>query len=169
MQAHRNTENNRTAFLSDAEVLVAASDIVDDFIELAVDLSIGQDFLDISVLPVSRKTIENAFRLEIAVSMRPARREDLIQGGTLLAQFQPDVGHRVSLSPAANIRGQLRENDAFGTLIERILAQAQTDRERLSELFREADRIACRRYEFGAHPPFHEDGTYSWYGHDAAH
>lgn len=169
MRAYGNTENNSTAFLSDAEVLVAAADLVHDFMELAADLSIGEDVLDVSVLPVSRKTLENAFRLEIATSATPGRRRHLIQVGTLLAHFQPDVGHRVSLSPAGGSRGQFRENDAFGTLIERILGQTQEDRARLSKLFREADFIARRRYEFGVHPPFHEDGTYSWYGHDAAH
>lgn len=169
MQAHRHNDNTSTAFLSDAEVLEAANDLVEDFLELATHLCVGQDFLDISALLTSKQTLENAFRLEIATSMQSARRRRLIQAGTLLAEFQPDVGRRISLSPAASPPGQRSEDVMFVTKVEKILTQAQADRQRLSDLFEYADSVARRRYASSAHPPFYEDGTYSWHGHGTAH
>lgn len=169
MQAHRQNGNNGTGSLSDADVLEAANELVEDFLELAAHLSVGPDFLDICTLPTCKQTLENAFRLEIATSMRRAHRRRLIQAGTLLAQFQPDVGRRISLSPVAKPSGQRSEDVMFVTKVEKILAQAQADRERLSELFEYADSVARRRYASCAHPPFHDDGTYSWHGHGTTH
>lgn len=141
MQAHRQNGNNGTGSLSDVDVLEAANDLVEDFLDLAAHLCVGQDFLDIGALPTSKRTLENAFRLEIATSMHCAHRRRLIQAGTLLAQFQPGVGRRISLSPVAKPSGQRTENVMFVTKVKKILDQAQADRTRLSGLFEYADSV----------------------------
>ncbi|MEB2848031.1 hypothetical protein [Endobacterium cereale] len=165
MQAYRDVGGTRDKVLSDAEVLEAAASLVDDFLGLVRDLGIGQDIEDECVLPASRLSLENAFRLEIATTMSPDRRSRLVASGKLLAQFQPNVGNRINLSPASGMGQKARMNSAHANKIEAILDRADTDRVRMSALFANSESIAKRRFESRARPPFHADGTYAWYGH----
>lgn len=165
MQAYCEVGGTRDKVLSDAEVLEAAASLVDEFLSLVRDLNIGQDIVDECGLPTSRLSLENAFRLEIATTMSPDRRSRLVASGKLLAQFQPNVGNRINLSPASGMSQKAQMNSAYANRIEAILDQADTDRVRMSALFANSESIAKRRFESRARPPFHADGTYAWYGH----
>jgi hypothetical protein len=168
MQTYREHEgaNGR---LSDAEVLLAAADLTAELLSLIEDLQIGKDILDESVLPTSKLSFENGFRLEIATTMDPFRRKVLVEKGSLLAQFQPHVGLRIRLVPTDAACRDVGGDSVFGCMVGKLLRQAEDDRKRLSRLFNEAEGIAQRQFSSSAHSPFREDGTYCWHGHRTAH
>ena len=168
MRAYSDTRSASEEFLSDAEVLEVAANLVDDFLSLTRDLHIDRDIVDEHVLPISKATLENAFRLEIATTTSPERRPQLVAAGKLLAQFQPDVGYRITLSPAVGAGGEAGMNSSQARRIEAILDHVDDDRARLAASFKNSESIAKGRFESQARPPFHEDGTYAWHGHQVA-
>lgn len=169
MGTHYDTRRTQTPYMTDAEILEAAADLVDDFMPLAEELQVGLDILDEGTLPASRQSFESGFRLAIATTMQPSRRGRLVAAGMLLAQFQPNVGRRISLSPAP-CAGAIEEGQTlFGACVHELMNRAEHDRARLEGLFAEADAMARRRFEMVAYPPFHVDGTYSWHGHSGSH
>ncbi len=157
------------ANMTDAEVLEFATFMVDECVEVLERLAPGEDILDENLLPSSREGLENGFRLAIATTMQPSRRRHIVALGNLLAQFQSGVGQRITFSPADSGGFKGNTDPAFGRHLERILKRSEEDRVRLARLFAEADDFARRRFENAARPPFHDDGTYSWYGHGLAH
>lgn len=168
MQFHYDARSSDNSRLSDAEILEAATDLVDNLSLLIEELLLGDDILDETLLPASRQTFEAAFRLAIATTGQSGRRRRLIEIGHLLAQFQPDVGSRISLSPASARTRRQEANEVHCAHIVELLDRAVRDRERLAILFDEADAFARRRLQ-AVRPPFYDDGTYTWYGHGIAH
>lgn len=156
-------------FMSDADVLEAAGDLVDAFLMTIRDQVPGNDILDTDLLPNSKTRIENGFRLAIVTEPREHVRRRLVAAGKVLAQFQDDVGSRISLKPAINGGG----HGLFGALpsrhLERLLASMEMDSIRLRAIFENADEVATRRFGVSAPPGFRDDGTYTWYGHDRPH
>lgn len=157
------------ANMTDAQVLELAAFIVDDCVETLERLAPGEDILDEDLLPSSRESLESGFRLAIATTMQAFRRQRLVALGKLLAQFQRGVGQRITFSPAASGGLKGSTNPAFVRHLERVVKRSEEDRARLARMFAEADDFARRRFENAARPPFHDDGTYSWYGHGSRH
>lgn len=164
------------AKLSDAEVLSAAHDLVNQFLELIRREQIGSDILETSLLPVSKASLENAFRLLIATELRAQVRQRLMSAGTALAQFQPDIDMRLSVRPSGRpfdkpVRrpenpGRQSASPSRSRQLELALARMASDIERLRIMFAEAEVIALRRLDPSRiKPPFAEDGTYTWHGH----
>lgn len=157
------------ANMTEAQVLELAAFMVDDCAEILERLAPGEDILDEDLLPSSRESLERGFGLTIATTIQPYLRRRLVALGKLLAQFQRGVGQRITFSPAASGRFKGSSDPAFGRHLERILKRSEEDRARLARLFTDADDFARRRFENAARPPFHDDGTYSWYGHGVSH
>lgn len=157
------------ANMTDAQVLELAAFMVDDCVEIFERLAPGEDILDEDLLPSSRESLESGFRLAIATTMQPSRRQRLVALGKLLAQFQRGVGQRITFSPVSG--RQFRENPdpRFGKHLEHVLKRSEEDRARLARMFADADDLARRRFETAARAPFHDDGTYSWHGHGVHH
>ncbi len=155
--------------MSDADVLEAAGDLVDAFLTTIRDQVPGGYILDTDLLPNSKTRTENGFRLAIVTEPRQHVRRRLVAAGKVLAQFQDDVGSRISLKPAIDGSG----HGLFGGLssrhLERLLASTEMDHIRLSAMFEHADEVATRRFGTSVPPGFRDDGTYTWYGHDRPH
>ncbi|AYD05205.1 hypothetical protein NCHU2750_58370 (plasmid) [Neorhizobium sp. NCHU2750] len=156
-------------FMSDADLLEAAGGLVDAFLTTIRDQAPGSDILDTGLLPNSKTRIENGFRLSIVTEPRLNVRRRLVAAGKVLAQFQDDVGSRISLKPAIDGGG----DGLFGAMssrhLERLLALMEIDHIRLSAMFEHADEVANRRFGVSVLPGFRDDGTYRWYGHDRRH
>ncbi|MCK8779149.1 hypothetical protein M0654_04040 [Rhizobium sp. NTR19] len=153
--------------LSDSEVLAAAHERVEAYLAFLRSERLGNDVIDVSELPCSKVSLENSIRLVIATEPRKPVRRRLASAGLTLAQFQPDVGARVSIEPAYGVNPKTSHSSArafsrFDTALERM----EKDIDRLRKLFVQSEAMAERRFEQqNMGPPFKEDGTYAWYGH----
>ncbi len=154
--------------LSDSEVLAAAHERVEAFLAFLRSERLGNDVFDIGSLPFSKVSLESSLRLVIATEPRKQVRRRLASAGLTLAQFQPDVGARLSIKPAGPspaseaAKPSMRTYGRFETALERM----EKDIDRLRQLFIDSEAIAERRFEQpNMGPPFKEDGTYTWYGH----
>ncbi len=154
--------------LSDADVLAVAHELVEDFLEFLRRERPGSDILDVSSLPTSKRSLENAFRLVIVTEPRGAIRRRLVAAGCALAQFQVQIGDRLAISPAPAAeasKGGGDQTDMSGN-IDRILADVAADNKRLRHLLGLASETAKRRHQdMAPSPPFRDDGTYTWHGH----
>lgn len=159
-------DRTQTAELSDTEVLAAAYEIVAimrGFISLE---QLGEDIVDDTELPLSRPSIVNAFRLAIATEPRTEVRQDLIAAGCLLAQFQPGVGVRISVTPARMASQEEEHEHPFPTHVDCLFNQVSADGRVLRDLFGNAALIAEQKFGRARfHPPFQDDGTYTPHGH----
>ncbi|WP_117191851.1 hypothetical protein [Rhizobium terrae] len=156
------------ANLSDTEVLAEAHERVEAFLELLRRGHIGSDMLDTDELPSGKASLEVAFRLVIATEPRKQARRRLAAAGMVLAQFQPGIGARTSITPAPHAKTGNAEKpfDREFRPVDAALARMASDIDRLQKFFVEAEAMAERRFEqFDIGAPFREDGTYTWYGH----
>ncbi|PWE53614.1 hypothetical protein DEM27_24825 [Metarhizobium album] len=169
MQTSQTRPNAGTDFMSDADVLEAAGDLVDAFLATVRDQAPGSDILDTDLLPNTKARIENGIRLAIVTEPREQVRRRLVAAGQVLAQFQDDVGSRISLRPAVGDSG----NGLFAAItsshLERLLAAMEADHLRLSAMLHDADVAAAKRFGAWVPPGFHDDGTYNWHGHGRGH
>jgi hypothetical protein len=155
-----------TEFMSDAEVLKIATDLVEAFLRLVQHERPGHDILDATLLPANRTALENAFRLALMTEPREDVRRKLVAAGSGLAQFQDGVGQRVLLVPVHAGHPDSRGKSPQSDRIDALMASVESDIERLRKLLTDADRMAAQRFaKSKARPPFNEDGTYTWYGH----
>lgn len=165
-QTSPNAEND---LMSDADVLEAAGDLVEALLTTIRDQIPGSDILDTDLLPNSKARIENGFRLAIITEPREHVRRRLVAAGKVLAQFQDNVGSRISLKPSVDGGGQ----GLFGALssrhLERLVASMEMDHIRLSAMLEHADEVASRRFGMSVPPGFRDDGTYTWHGHRRPH
>ncbi len=162
----RHRDTNRTAQPSDVEVLAAAYDIVSIMREFLNGESPGQDIVDEAELPYPRETIVSAFRLAIATEPRRDIRQELLIIGCVLAQYQQDVGARISITPAKDVTKQNEHEAERFTNLNRLFTQVSRDGGVLRTLFARASQIAEGKFERTRfHPPFQDDGTYTPYGH----
>lgn len=157
--------------LSDAEILDHAADLVDEFLVFLRHAAVASDILDENVLPASKRTLENAFRLAIATETRATYRHQLVKAGLMLTRFQEGIGQRLSITPVALDAAGTEEpvKKSFGhhhrthlAKFDAAFARAELDTHRLASLFGASVRIALRRE---ARAPFKSDGTYTWHGH----
>lgn len=163
---------NQTDELSDADVLDRAEEIVDDFLIYVRRETIRNDILDVNVLPVSKTTLANAFRLVIATESRPEYRRALVKAGLLLSRFQQNIGARISLVPVGaqgsetfseTPRPHGEQQHERIDHIDRAFALAEPDAQRLMTLFEQSIRIAERRARHVSPRPPQPDGTYTWH------
>lgn len=160
------SDNSRTAEPTDAEVLDAAYQIVSSTREFFIADPPGEDIIDDAALPFAKAAIVSAFRLVIATEPRAETRGNLMVQGSLLAQYQHDVGARISVTPV-NVPGQEAIYDGWcQSRLDRLFDRVAVDRRLLRELYGKASRVAAQNFERArVHPPFQEDGTYTPYGH----
>lgn len=156
-------------FMSDADVLEAAGELVEAFLSAIRDQVPRHDILDTDLLPSSKDSMVNGFRLVIVTESRENVRRRLVAAGKVLAQFQDDVGARIVLRPASENSKQATAGSAAALHIEQLLISLEMDQKRLAELFEDADRTAARRFAVKVPPGFREDGTYTWHGHQRPH
>lgn len=158
------------AKMTDIEILAEAHELVECFLELLRAERVGNDILDTRTLPGSKASIENSIRLVIATEPRAEVRKRLASAGMVLAQFQPGIGARMSITPVSHASADARRSDdplsATSQWLDIPLTTMMSDGERLKKIFVEAEAIAIRRFDvMTMRPPFREDGTYTWYGH----
>lgn len=132
---------------TDAQLLQAAHHLVDIFLLYMRQHEMGSDLYDTDELPASKEALVNAFRVVIATENRPGVRALLVKAGMSLAQFQDDVGARMSLRPVAvssNVHDNGTGRPANGDIrrFDRVLMRHGEDRNRLSQIFRTAVEIA---------------------------
>ncbi len=137
---------------SDAQVLHAAHHLVDVYLIYLREHDTGSDLFDTRELPVSKEALLNAFRVVIATESRPGVRALLIKAGMTLAQFQENVGPRMSVQPA-QLRTELhdgRHRPEPGQIrrFDRALTRLGEERSRLVQIFQHAAEIAEKK-------PFH--------------
>lgn len=125
---------------------------------------IGHDILDVDELPAPRQEMIDAFRLLIEREPRSRIRDQLKLVGTLLAQYQDDVGPRlrVQAAPAPSDAPEHRQPDTPAIkLIERALCAVEPDRQKLQRLFKQAADHA----QFAG---VHAETSSSWRHHGTA-
>jgi hypothetical protein len=134
---------------TDAQVLHAAHHLVEIFLLFLREHNMGSDLLDSQELPASKKALVNAFRVVIATESRPGARALLVKAGLTLAQFQDDIGPRMSVTPVSadnhqNDRhwkpepGQMRRFDLA-------LNRLGQERSQLTQIFQQALRMAEKK------------------------
>lgn len=150
---------------SDTEILAKAHELVETFMTFLRLERPRNDILDASCLPASKTSLISAFRLVIATEPRGDVREALVSAGHVLAQFQDNVGTRISVTPArATQADAARATEA--NALEGVLVQVDEDTRRLRALLGKSSSIAESRFQRKhARTPFQDDGTYTWYGH----
>ncbi|HTO32796.1 MAG TPA: hypothetical protein VL202_16685 [Pararhizobium sp.] len=172
-QAHP-FDTSSNASLSDAEVLDQAEVLVDEFLAFIRREEIWNDILDVNILPASKSTLVNAFRLVIATESRPDYRRQLAKAGLMLARFHRDVGPRMSLipirpddaSPHADPEMNAREQQAYLDRFDAAYSLIGPDLTQLGSLFEASMRLAARRdmRRHAQHDASGSDGTCIWYG-----
>ncbi len=85
---------------TDAQLLQAAHHLVDVYLVYLREHETGSDLFDTSELPASKGSLINAFRVVIATENRSGVRALLVKAGMTLAQFQENIGPRMSVRPA---------------------------------------------------------------------
>ncbi|OLP58856.1 hypothetical protein BJF93_22745 [Xaviernesmea oryzae] len=153
---------------SDADVLLQAAELVEEFLVLLRTENVANDILDADELPASKMTLINAFRLVIATEHRAEDRQRLARVGRQLSRFQENVGPRISLMPADRTapKAARRADRETARRFDSVFEAVAQDARRLDLLFTLSARIAERRDPTPRMTPvFEADGTYSWFGH----
>ncbi|AYC99726.1 hypothetical protein [Neorhizobium sp. NCHU2750] len=139
---------------TDAQLLQAAHHLVDLFLIHIREHEMGGDLFDTEELPVGKEALINAFRVVIATESRPGVRALLVKAGMRLAQFQDNVGPRISVRPAIHgFRAQAGQTQAGNAgsrrpaaselrRFDKALMQLGKDQNRLVHIFRHASEIA---------------------------
>jgi hypothetical protein len=134
---------------TDAQVLQAAHHLVEVFLLFLREHEMGSDLLDTQELPASKKALVNAFRVVIATESRPGARALLVKAGMTLAQFQDDIGPRMSVTPvdANNHRNDRHWTPEPGQIrrFDRALTRLGEERTQLSQVFQQAIRMAEKK------------------------
>ncbi|MCA0340084.1 MAG: hypothetical protein LCH99_10160 [Proteobacteria bacterium] len=162
----RYRDSSRTAKPTDAEVLDAAYRIVSSIRGFFTTDPPGQDIIDVAALPFAKSTIVSAFRLVIATEPRAELRENLAIEGSLLAQYQRDVGARILITPVKTTDEDVPHEQQFQSHLDQLFDRIAIDKRNLDGLFRRACLIAEDKFEKAQfHAPFEDDGTYTSQGH----
>jgi hypothetical protein len=144
---------DRASQLTDAEVLLEARNLVEQYVDYLHDNPIGNDIVDVSDLPCPRDTLVTCFRLMIATEYRQEVREHLMSAGLTLSQFQEDIGERMSLEPIEPENAATLEQLRALTLRYRHYLEKfdvayraiAPERARLEALYRHAMAMACAK------------------------
>lgn len=138
---------------TDAQLLQAAHHLVDIFLVYLREHDTGSDLFDTEELPAAKEGLINAFRVVIATESRPGVRALLIKAGMALAQFQENIGPRMSVRSVERqntgathnrYRREAPRHPGDGALrrFDRALMRLGEDRTRLVQVFRQAADIA---------------------------
>ncbi len=148
----KSTYGNYREIGSDAQLLQAAHHLVDVYLMYLREHETGSDLYDTSELPASKGSLINAFRVVIATESRSGVRALLVKAGMTLAQFQDNIGQRMSFSPAKPAQkpsdGRWRPDPGQIRKLDRALMRHGEDRTRLVRIFGLAADIA-------EHKPIH--------------
>jgi hypothetical protein len=136
-------------FQSDAQVLHAANHLVEVYLVYLREHETGSDVFDTQELPASKEALVNAFRVVIATESRPGVRALLMKAGMTLAQFQDNIGPRMSVKPAPAMsdRHHQQRDPEPGQIhkFDRALHRLGEERARLVQVFRHASQIAEKK------------------------
>lgn len=150
---HGNDREIGYGFGSDAQLLQAAHHLVDVYLMYLREHETGSDLFDTSELPASKGSLINAFRVVIATENRTGVRALLVKAGMTLAQFQENIGPRMSFTPAKTTRepgdGRWQPDPGQVRRFDRALMRHGEDRTKLVRMFRHAADIA-------EHKPVHD-------------
>lgn len=136
---------------TDAQLLQAAHHLVDVYLVYLREHETGSDLFDTSELPASKGSLINAFRVVIATENRSGVRALLVKAGMTLAQFQENIGPRMSVRPAdvKQKPGDWRRPEPSQLRrFDHALMRHGEDRTKLVRMFRHAADIA-------EHKPIH--------------
>jgi hypothetical protein len=143
INGHRNIHE------TDAQLLQAAHHLVDLFLIHMREHDMGTDLFDTEELPASKEALINAFRVVIATESRTGVRALLVKAGMTLAQFQDNIGARMSVKPitgsfGSNARSDRLRKPAASDLrrFDHALMRLGEDRTRLVQVFQQATEIA---------------------------
>lgn len=139
---------------TDAQLLQAAHHLVDIYLVYLREHETGSDLFDTRELPVSKGSLINAFRVVIATESRTGVRALLVKAGMTLAQFQENIGPRMSVSPAhakgARSEGYRQPTPGQIQQFDLALARLGEDRTRLVQMFRHAADVAEHKPVYNA-------------------
>lgn len=142
---------------TDAQLLQAAHHLVDIFLIHLREHEMGGDLFDTEELPADKEALINAFRVVIATESRAGVRSLLVKAGMRLAQFQDNVGPRISVRPAVRSFGPDKDQTQADTTgsrrsaahdlyrFDKALKRLGKDQNRLVQIFRNASEIAERK------------------------
>ncbi len=140
------THGNNHGFGTDAQLLQAAHHLVDVYLMYLREHATGSDLFDTCELPASKGSLINAFRVVIATESRPGVRALLVKAGVTLAQFQENIGPRMSVTPVDVKQrpsdGRWQPNQNQIRRFDHALMRLGEDRTRLAQMFRQAVDIA---------------------------
>ena len=149
----KSTHGNYREIGSDAQLLQAAHHLVDVYLMYLREHETGSDLYDTCELPASKGSLINAFRVVIATESRSGVRALLVKAGMTLAQFQDNIGPRMSFAPATTTQkpsdGRWRPDPGQIRRLDRALMRHGEDRTRLVRIFGHAADIA-------EHKPIHD-------------
>jgi hypothetical protein len=138
---------------TDAQLLQTAHRLVDIYLVYLREHETGSDLFDTRELPVSKGSLINAFRVVIATESRSGVRALLVKAGMTLAQFQENIGPRMSFKPASSNDkardGRWRPDPGQIRRFDHALMRHGEERTRLVRMFRHAADIA-------EHKPIHD-------------
>ncbi len=134
------------SFGTDAQLLQAAHHLVDVYLVYLREHETGSDLFDTGELPASKGSLINAFRVVIATESRSGVRALLVKAGMTLAQFQDNIGPRMSVTPV-KVKPKLgdgywRPDPGQIRRFDHALMRLGEDRIRLVRMFRHAADIA---------------------------
>lgn len=155
----KSTHKSDHTFGTDAQLLQAAHHLVDVYLVYLREHETGSDLFDTCELPASKGSLINAFRVVIATESRSGVRALLVRAGMTLAQFQENIGPRMSVTPAKTKPDgrQWRPDPSQIRRFDQALLRHGEDRTRLVRMFRHATDIAEHKPENGsAHGPIHD-------------
>jgi hypothetical protein len=136
-------------YRTDAQVLHAANHLVEIYLVYLRENETGSDMFDAQELPASKAALINAFRVVIATESRPDIRALLTRAGMTLAQFQDNIGPRMSVTPVRDENAPYdrhwRPDPRQIRRFEQALTRLGKERERLTQVFHHASQIAERK------------------------
>ena len=141
--------NSDRRYQSDAQVLHAAHHLVEVYLVYLREHETGSDVFDAQELPASKDALINAFRVVIATESRPGVRTLLMKAGMTLAQFQENIGPRMSVKPApmrSDLHdGQQQVDPSQLRKFDHALHRLGEERARLVQVFQHASQIAEKK------------------------
>ncbi|TNM66028.1 hypothetical protein [Aliirhizobium smilacinae] len=147
-------QNNDHDHGTDAQLLQAAHHLVDVYLVYLREHETAGDLFDTRELPASKGSLINAFRVVIATESRPGVRALLVKAGMTLAQFQENIGPRMSVRPAHQKEkpsdGHWRPEPSQIRRFDSALMRLGEDRTRLVQMFRHAADIAEHKPYYNA-------------------
>ncbi len=119
--------------IDELDDLERASALVDDYLRFVKANDIRKQVVDDIELPIPKLGLVEAFCVAVAAEHRPDTRALLIRAGLALAQYQPEIGPRISMEAKHHCRAERSRLSA--RRLENILFMVAEERVRLGDLF----------------------------------